>query len=175
MDSSPGDQLREARKRKSLTQREVAALAGVTKQAISDYERNVYRPSEEVLAKLAAVYETTPAALRYGPLVDHGSGIPAPGVDPLARATIERPMPRVLRTHGVRLWLRKFLFDLQKAGASQDQITEAEDIITAPEQFTWYRGGRPTELNEQEAIIEMEATAETVWRRLERRGLRRPE
>jgi hypothetical protein len=52
-----------------------------------------------------------------------------------------------------------FPLELTKAGASDDQIREAIDLVTAPQIFSYYRGGAPGELNEEEAIVAMEAIA----------------
>lgn len=170
MADSLGNRLVAARRRAKLTQKQAGDAAGITGQAVSDFERDLYRPRDEVLDQLALAYGVTPAALRYGPAGDEPGG----STERVLSAPADRPVPRVARSHAVRVWLRRFLLELRRAGASEDQITEAEDILTAPELYTWYKGGRPAELTEQEALVEMEATAEVIWRRLERRGLKRP-
>jgi hypothetical protein len=70
------------------------------------------------------------------------------------------------------VWLSGFRHDLTRAGASDDQIAEAIDLLTAPQVFTYYRGGTPGELSEEEAIVAMEALAKFIRQRLRRRGLK---
>ncbi len=56
-------QLRELRERRLLTQRELAAKAGLTDVAISRLETGKTRPRFSTIKKLAAALGVTPAAL----------------------------------------------------------------------------------------------------------------
>lgn len=51
-----GYRLRELRKKKKMTQEQVAKRLGLSKTTISGYENNVKTPSLEVLTKLAILY-----------------------------------------------------------------------------------------------------------------------
>lgn len=54
-----GAKIRELRKRKGLTQQQLAELAGVTKAMISAYETGLRYPSYEVLIKLTRIFRVT--------------------------------------------------------------------------------------------------------------------
>lgn len=54
-----GERLRELRKQKKLTQKQLAALIGVKNSVISFYEMGEHTPSPEVIVRLAAALHTT--------------------------------------------------------------------------------------------------------------------
>ena len=54
-----GLNLKIARIRKQLKQKELAEKLGVTPQAISDMERGVYTPSYETMRKMSEILEAT--------------------------------------------------------------------------------------------------------------------
>ena len=54
-----GLRLKELRKRRGLSQQEVADRLGVTRSTISAYERNNKSPSLEALEKLAIIYNSS--------------------------------------------------------------------------------------------------------------------
>ncbi len=58
-----GERLKLARVRAQLSQRDLAARAGVSAMAISKYENNAMMPSSEVLLKLSAVLDVRPEFL----------------------------------------------------------------------------------------------------------------
>lgn len=51
-----GDQLRATRKRKFLSQRSLAACVGVTRQAVSSWEKNRFRPRDAHLVRLCDLF-----------------------------------------------------------------------------------------------------------------------
>lgn len=61
---SLGAVLREARERKRMTMREAAEKCGVTAPYWCDLEHDRRAPSPEMLTKLAALLDTSPALLR---------------------------------------------------------------------------------------------------------------
>lgn len=73
------ERIKELRKNRNLTQSELADLAGVTKTAISNWERGSYSPDSVNLKKLAEALGTTVAYLlgetdlwtRYGDVPEH--------------------------------------------------------------------------------------------------------
>lgn len=54
-----GNRLRELRKEKEMTLQQVADILGMTPTAISGYEKAKRNPSNEIITKLADIYETT--------------------------------------------------------------------------------------------------------------------
>ena len=54
-----GIRLRELRKNKNLTLKQVGSHLGMTATAISCYENETRKPSHEIIQKLADLYETT--------------------------------------------------------------------------------------------------------------------
>ena len=59
-----GEMIKAARKRKGITQAELAAKLGVPFQSISQWERNIRNPKQETLEKISIILDTTPAMLR---------------------------------------------------------------------------------------------------------------
>jgi lambda repressor-like predicted transcriptional regulator len=149
-----GERLYRAIRQARTNQLALARKAGISRQTLTTVlsTDHVSRPVGERIATALGIpgHELFPGLIPE----HHGGRHRSP--DP---AAIERPLPRVLGTHRVRVWLASFRHELTKAGASDDQIREAVDLVTAPQIFSYYRGGSPGELNENEAIIAMEAIA----------------
>jgi transcriptional regulator with XRE-family HTH domain len=55
-----------ARERRDIQQLDMARAAGVSKTAVSRYERDIDVPREATLEKLAAYLDSTPEFIRYG-------------------------------------------------------------------------------------------------------------
>jgi lambda repressor-like predicted transcriptional regulator len=142
-----GDRVYTALRTARISQLDLARKAGISRQTLTTLLSldRVSRPVGERVAAALGVpgHDLFPELFPVSP-------------DP---AAIERPLPRVLRTHKVRVWLSGFRLELTKAGVNDDQIREAIDLVTAPQIFSYYRGGSPGELNEDEAIVAMEAIA----------------
>jgi transcriptional regulator with XRE-family HTH domain len=149
-----GDRVYTALRKSRLSQLELAQKAGVSRQTLTTLlsRDRVSRPVADRVAAALGVpgHELVPEILGKERAATYGDPDPA---------TVERPLPRVLRTHKVRVWLSGFRLELTKAGVNDDQIREAIDLVTAPQIFSYYRGGSPGELNEDEAIVAMEAIA----------------
>lgn len=62
-----GQNIRQLRTQKYMTQDELAERLFVTRQTVSNYETGRSRPDVEMLAKIAEVLETDANALLYGP------------------------------------------------------------------------------------------------------------
>ena len=60
-----GDRLKQARKVKNLTQRQLADLIGVKHNSISDWEKNLHKPDVDQIKKLCGALEINPNQL-YG-------------------------------------------------------------------------------------------------------------
>lgn len=54
-----GERLSELRKDKGLTQKEFAAVLNVSEPTISAWERNIYRPDDEMKIQLARFFDVT--------------------------------------------------------------------------------------------------------------------
>lgn len=63
---SIGEELRKLRKLKNLSMKEVAEQAGVSTMYISEIERNLKVPSDEVICKLAKIYNVDEKTLFEG-------------------------------------------------------------------------------------------------------------
>src|SRR5699024_10442978 len=61
-----GERIREARRKKGLSQEEVARELGISRQAVTKWEGEQSAPSAGNLKKLAALLETTPGRLLNG-------------------------------------------------------------------------------------------------------------
>ena len=61
-----GGRLKRIREARGLTQAQVTELAQLGKSALTQYERDVLVPGEDVLERIGRVLETHPAVLRYG-------------------------------------------------------------------------------------------------------------
>lgn len=174
-----GERVFAAIRRGRLNQRALAKKAGMSRQTLSTVISKdlVSRPVAERIATALGVSgpdlfpEIIPLSIETesGTLEIHGgpTGFEQmrKSADPLAADIVERPIPRVLRTHKVRVWLSAFRLELTKARLSDDQIREAIDLVTAPQVFDYYKAGRGRELTEDEAVVAMEAIA-TGLRRL---------
>ncbi len=51
--------LRDERKRKKITQEQIAGLAGVSRQSINAIERGKYTPSTSLALKISEIFNTT--------------------------------------------------------------------------------------------------------------------
>jgi transcriptional regulator with XRE-family HTH domain len=100
-----GNRVYTALRRARLNQLELAEKAGISRQTLTTLlsRDRVSRPVAERIA--AALGE--PGHELFPELIPNGP-------DP---AALERPLPRVLGTHRVRVWLSSFRHDLTKAGA----------------------------------------------------------
>lgn len=58
-----GEKIREIRKKKKLTQKDLANKAGINKNSIARYERGEVSPTETIIKKLAQALEVYPSEL----------------------------------------------------------------------------------------------------------------
>lgn len=75
-----------------------------------------------------------------------------------------------LRRHAVRVWLREFELEMARAGATDDEISDARTLLTRPEALTFYVGGHTRDATEEETIMGMEAMAEFIRDQLKKAG-----
>src|SRR3954470_18461183 len=70
-----GEFIRRQRELNELSMRQVAAMAGISNPYLSQIERGLRAPSEQVLGSIASSLQTTAEALR------RDAGVPPPGED----------------------------------------------------------------------------------------------
>jgi transcriptional regulator with XRE-family HTH domain len=122
-----------ARDGRDVTSAEVAKAAGVSRGAMSRYEKNIDAPRDPVLAKIAAFLGTTMAYLRYG-VTPHG-----PTLEDLDTLTPEEQQA-LLRTliHPSA----KTLTDAEEMARQSLERDEFDDRALAKEQREKKSGGR---------------------------------
>lgn len=163
MPATTGDRIREAREAAGLDQVQLAAKVGVVDKTISKWENDRQPVRERNLRKVAEALGRSPEWLLTG--VDVTAERHSPD-----RASVERPLPRVLRTHAVRVWLKEFELELTRAGVPEERIAEAIDLVTAPSVFRYFAGGAAREMDEERAVRAMETLARIVRMRAREQG-----
>lgn len=119
------ENLKAARIKAGLTQRQAAKLAGVTEQAVSGWERGTNTPKEGNVESLAAIYGITAAALRYGDVTGDRPAVREAAPEPYS------PNPRNRKRLPPRAYERVYgyLRELEDAGATHEQLDEAERVM----------------------------------------------
>ena len=158
------ENLRKAREVAKRSQAEVASVAGVHPQTVSDWERGKYAPEEDRLLKVARYLETTPSALRYGSPAGVSEraaiqfGEPRPSTEP-------RGVPK-----SIRVFIAEEVLEYEKAGATEDEIAEARRLLSAPLRFVDCVGGFPHDFNEDDVMKTIRASAKVIRRGLKKLG-----
>jgi transcriptional regulator with XRE-family HTH domain len=70
-----GERLRQERKRKKISQQELATLSGTHYSNIGRYERGDAKPSAELLSRIAQVLEVSPDYLINGTIEDKAASM----------------------------------------------------------------------------------------------------
>jgi hypothetical protein len=78
------------------------------------------------------------------------------------RAEYSAPRHQLNLPHAVREYLAEFQLRLVKGGATEEEIDEAMRLLKSPDVFTYFKGGRPAEFNEQDVLDGMRAIGEDV-------------
>jgi transcriptional regulator with XRE-family HTH domain len=164
--SQIGVALKRAREHAGLSQAAAAQKIGIDSVTLSRYERGKMLAPRATRIALASLYRAAPEEL----------GLEAGSLGAVPRGTPERE-PAVLREHvpegyGARhrrnlpLAVRSYLAELQlrltKGGATEEEIDEAMELLRSPQVFTFYKGGAPSEYNEEDVLRGMKAIAEGV-------------
>ncbi len=89
-----GEQLRQLRRQRQLTQEDVAEALGVSRQSVSAWEKGISQPTVANLSALARLYDLPLDALAGGAPVQARGSEPAAGHD---AAQAEPPLPRIPR------------------------------------------------------------------------------
>jgi repressor LexA len=79
-----GDKLKEARKAKGYTQRELSDLVDATNTAVSNWENNINKPDMDTIEKLCGALSVSP---KYFFTVEMDSIFNTPGILPVPRTT----------------------------------------------------------------------------------------
>lgn len=169
--SQIGQALKAAREDAGLSQKAVAERVGVDSITISRWERGVRRPPRAAVLLLAKVYGQPPE--RFGEA--------SKGLDDVPRGTVrnveaaggrrvaepaDAPGQGARHAKNLPLRVREYLAELRlrltKGGALEEEIEEAMDLLRSPALFTFYKGGTPSEFNEEDVLRGMKALAEGV-------------
>lgn len=149
-----GQRLREAMVGAGVRNKAIADAAGVHINTVSQWLNDRFPPSEEALAAIAPVVKRSVSWLRYGESPD-----PERGFSPPAASTVRHARNLPL---AVREYLAEFQLRLVKGRATEDEIEEAMRLLKSPDVFSYFKGGRPTEYNEEDVLSGMRAIGEDV-------------
>ena len=144
-----GSRIREARGRKGLRQKDVAAQLGVRDATISQWETNREKPGRERLLALAALLDTTADDLAREPIVNHKDGIFLPPTDSIVPQT-EAALANVAEQHFQQMPQNVPVMGTAAAGAEGEFVLNGEiseyvrrppGIANAPQVFAiWVTG-----------------------------------
>jgi transcriptional regulator with XRE-family HTH domain len=170
-----GERLKAARLRAGWEQSQVAKHVEVHKVTVSKWERDVQMPSGDLIFELASFYGVSPEYLLRGQSVTENvsrgtSRASAAGPGPLRTAdeVAEWGAPALNPRHArnlplsVREYLAEFHVRLVKGGASEDEIDEAMALLRSPDVFSYFKGGKLAEYNEEDVLDGMRSLAEDV-------------
>lgn len=146
--------LRQARAAAHLTQVQAAEALGITPVTVSNHERGVTEPDEGLIVRYAELYDTRPEALRYGENWQR-------------RVRDTRDLDLVVAgevglSQPVRTFLAETRLELTKGGASDEEIEEAMELLTAPQVRSYFMGGARRDRSEEDVLKGMRALVEAV-------------
>jgi hypothetical protein len=165
-----GKRLRQAMLDAELQPADLIQKSGLSKHT-------VYRAlsADEATRETATTLEAT-LGLSAGVLLARQDGEVSGGSAATAEADSRQAAPSAERVakglpYEIRVWLQAFLLEITKAGATEEEVDEARQLLTAPEVSTYWSGGNPREFSEADVLETMEAIADGVIRPgLRRRG-----
>ncbi|HET8778007.1 MAG TPA: helix-turn-helix transcriptional regulator [Candidatus Limnocylindria bacterium] len=163
-----GEELRRRREEMGLQQSEVAERLGVSRVSVSNWERDVTMPLEENFEQLAKLFGTTVRDLRYPPTVAIVNAEIPLRIE--AHATTGGPKQEaesVSWPQAARVLVRRFELEAAESGASDEDLDFVRRVLTSPESYLMYAGGRAREMTEAELLVEMQGLMEglRVWLR----------
>lgn len=182
--SQIGRALKSARESAGLSQKATAARVGVDVITVSRWERGVRRPPRAAVLLLAELLGVEPESLGERSAEGLGnvpratyeqeappatgavrSGTPAQvseavGAVDRSDATVTR-VARNLPLR-IRVYLDELRLRLTKAGADEEEIDRAMQLLRSPSLFTWYSTGTPKDLPEEKVLQAMRAIADAV-------------
>ncbi len=152
-----GERIKQAQRVAGVGNEELAEAAGVSLASVSNWRGDHKIPTDDNLVLIAGVLKTSVAWLRYGQ---------ANGNNPQGRRVSE-PASGSQR---IRIWLQEFRLELTKAGAEEDEISEAMQLLQSPEVYTYFSGGQRQEFGEDDVLKGMRAIAHVIRVTLRDRG-----
>lgn len=146
---------------RGLKNPDVAKAGGVDPVTVSQWRSGRQQPSDATLERIAPILGTTAAFLRFGELTPDQRKVLESSQrgysEPQFAARHSRNLPLRVREYLAELRLR-----LTKGGALEEEIDEAMELLRSPALFTFYKGGEPSEFNEEDVLRGMKAIAEGV-------------
>jgi transcriptional regulator with XRE-family HTH domain len=142
-----------------MTQGDLAEAVGVERNTVSRWELGVVPRDQQTLESIARALGTTVEYLLGDEAAPNGAGSAVPSdFSPRARAFVLR-----------------FLAELTEAGAVEEELTSARNILTRPDNYTYNFDGTRQQMTDDDHLLELEAMADAIrlllTRRRERRGL----
>lgn len=164
-----GSRLRRAMRARGIRNQEVADRAGVHVKTVSQWLGDKQVPEAAALNEVASLLHVTSSWLLRGEVDpernDEGFRYPPPEPERLIVPRVMQGLP-----YSVRVWLQDFLLEITKAGATEEEVDSARTLLTSPESFTLYVGGKPQDLTEEQVLEGLEAQAHFIRDVLRDRG-----
>ncbi|GLC25045.1 hypothetical protein rosag_15580 [Roseisolibacter agri] len=162
------DRLRELMAVREFTASSLIRAAGVPRQQFYQaYSEG--RASAPTLERLANALGVTEGVLT--------SGDPAVALESTSEG-MTATMPLSLPHHfspRARAFVYRFLAELSEAGAMEEELTSARNLLTRPDNYTYNFDGRRQEMTDDDHLLELEAMTDAIRlllvRRREKRGL----
>lgn len=148
-----------AMRRKGVKNPQVAEALGVHPITVSKWRTGTQPIEPARLPALAEFLGVTVEWLRDGTTATMPT-LGASGALSEGGATIPRHARNL--PLAVREYLAEFQLRLVKGGASEDEIDEAMGLLKSPDVFSYFKGGRPTDYNEEDVLNGMRAIGEDV-------------
>ena len=148
-----------------MTQVQLAAAVGVSEDTVYAWESGRSTPRGANMSALIRVLEKPKSILR-----GDSESPPTSDSERAIRAAQRQPHQAGSRTQRIREWLAEFRLELTKAGADDDEISEAMALLQSPEVYTFYVGGQRQEFSEDDVLKGMRAIAHLVRLELRDRG-----
>ena len=158
------------------THEAAAEATGIDRARITRHENGSGgKPQRDTLARYEQAYRLAPGALSRV-LAGERVPVPATATPPAAVSRSGAFDPSVSLSEGgatvprharnlplaVREYLAEFRLRLTKADVPEEQIEEAMRLLKSPDVFSYFKGGRPTEYNEEDVLNGMRAIGEDV-------------
>jgi transcriptional regulator with XRE-family HTH domain len=156
-------------KARNVRNPELAAAMAVHETTVSKWRSGAQQPDGDAIMRMAAVLQVSSGWLWSGQ-GDSGLGEPL-RVAEKGAADYPARVWQGLPQRG-RVFVQRFLLELTEAGATDDDVAAARELLTKPEVFTLHHGGRATEASDEEILQVMEASARFIRDTLRERGLK---
>lgn len=140
------------------THEAAAEATGLERSRITRHENGTGgKPQRDTLARYERAYRLPAGSLSRVLAGDRVSEPSAPYGDGHGVPRHQRNLPLA-----VREYLAEFQLRLVKGGATEEEIEEALRLLKSPDVFSYFKGGRPVEFNEEDVLNGMRAIGEDV-------------